>query len=397
MSSSLIDKIKNRAKAIHSEIVEIRRHLHANPELSFFEKETSDYISKKLTEYGIQHQKNIGGYGIVALINPEKASKFVVALRGDMDALPIQEENDVSYKSTKSGVMHACGHDVHSSCLLGVAKILNEIKDELNGTVKLIFQPAEEKLPGGATLMIADGVLENPRPNFIIGQHVMPFIETGKVGFRKGMYMASSDEIEIKVIGKGGHGAMPHLCIDPIAISAQIITSLQQLISRVSMPIQPSVLTIGRIEGLGTYNVIPNEVTMLGTFRTLNEEWRTKAHIKIQEICENIAQSFGAIAEVKINKGYPHLFNNVELTTDLEQNAKQYLGSEKVEELTIWMAAEDFAYYSHEIDACFYRLGTGNFALGTTNSVHTPKFNIDEDAIITGVGLMAYLTASKLS
>ena len=391
----LKDKITRLAEQIHSDVVDNRRHLHANPELSFHEYETSAFVAGKLDELGISYQK-MANTGLVALIKGAKPSDAVVALRADMDALPILEANDVSYKSTKPGVMHACGHDVHTSSLLGTAKILTELKDEFAGTVKLIFQPAEEKLPGGANLMIQEGVLENPKPGAVVGQHVMPLIESGKVGFRARKYMASTDEIYVTVYGKGGHGAQPQQNIDPVLITSHIIVALQQIVSRVADPKTPSVLSFGKVIANGATNVIPNEVYLEGTFRTMDEEWRAKAHEKMKKMAEGIAEAMGGSCDFKIMRGYPFLINEEKLTADVRAYAEDYLGKENVLDLDIWMAAEDFAYYSQVSDACFYRLGTGNIARGITSSVHTPTFDVDEDSLRLSTGLMTYIALKQL-
>jgi amidohydrolase len=339
----------------------------------------------------------VANTGIVALIKGKNPEKKVIALRADLDALPILEQNEVIYKSNNIGVMHACGHDVHTTCLLGAAEILYNLRESFEGTIKLIFQPGEEKLPGGASLMIAENVLENPSPEAIFGQHVMPLIPVGKVGFKSGLYMASSDEIFIKVIGKGGHGAMPHLNIDPIVIAAQIIIALQQIVSRMASPIIPSVLSFGKINANGATNVIPNEVLIEGTFRTLDEKWRFDAHGKMIKMANLIAEGMGGKCEFEVRKGYPFLRNDEDLTSLAKQGAIEYLGNENVVDLDTWMAAEDFAYYSQIIPACFYRLGTRNEKKGIVSSVHSPTFDIDEDALNIGVGLMAYLAIKKLS
>lgn len=391
----LKDKITKLAEQIHSNVVENRRHLHANPELSFHEYETSAFVAGKLDELGISYQK-MANTGLVAIIKGARPSDKVVALRADMDALPILEANEVSYKSTKPGVMHACGHDVHTSSLLGTAKILTELKDEFAGTVKLIFQPAEEKLPGGANLMIQEGVLENPKPDAVVGQHVMPLIESGKVGFRSGKYMASTDEIYVTVYGKGGHGAQPQQNIDPVLITSHIIVALQQIVSRVADPKTPSVLSFGKVIANGATNVIPNEVYLEGTFRTMDEEWRAKAHEKMKKMAEGIAEAMGGSCDFKIMRGYPFLINEEKLTADVRAYAEDYLGKENVLDLDIWMAAEDFAYYSQVSDACFYRLGTGNIARGITSSVHTPTFDVDEDSLRLSTGLMTYIALKQL-
>lgn len=391
----LKERIQQLAASVLDETIQTRRHLHAHPELSFHEHETVAFVAAKLDELGIAYQP-MANTGLVALIKGDKPSDQVVALRADMDALPIEEANEVSYKSTKSGVMHACGHDAHTASLLGTASILTQLKSEFGGTVKLIFQPAEEVLPGGASLMIKEGVLENPKPQAVFGQHVMPLIDAGKVGFRSGKYMASTDELYVTVKGKGGHGAQPQQNIDPVLISAHILVALQQIVSRAADPKLPSVLSFGKVIANGATNVIPNEVKLEGTFRTLDEQWRTEAHIKMKKMAEGIAESMGGSCEFEIRKGYPFLVNEEKLTEQAKAYAEDYLGKENVLDLDIWMAAEDFAYYSQVADACFYRLGTRNEAKGITSSVHTPTFDIDEQAFAISTGLMAYLALKRL-
>jgi amidohydrolase len=392
----LKDKIKELAKAYKHEVISNRRHLHANPELSYLEFQTAAFVKEKLENLGITTIEQKATTGWSALIEGKNPSKKVIALRADMDALPIIEANDVPYKSKNPGVMHACGHDAHTASLLGAAKILQEVKDQFEGTIKLIFQPGEEVAPGGASFMIRDGVLENPRPSGIIGQHVMPFIPTGKVGFRQGLYMASADELYITVKGKGGHAAMPETLIDPVLIASHMIVALQQVVSRAASPKIPSVLSFGRVEALGATNVIPNEVKIQGTFRTLNEDWRAKAHQKMLQIAHGIVEGMGGELNFEIRKGYPFLQNNPELTARATAAAKDYLGEENVLDLDIWMAAEDFSYYSQVVDGCFYRLGTRNEERGIVSGVHTPTFDIDEDALEIGAGLMAWLAVSEL-
>jgi len=389
------EKIQDLAKTIFDDVVANRRHLHSHPELSFHEVETSAFIAKKLDELGLTYER-MADNGLVALIKGEKPSDQVVALRADMDALPILEANDVPYKSQNTGVMHACGHDAHTSSLLGTAKILTSLKSEFGGTVKLIFQPAEEKLPGGASLMIKEGVLQNPTPQAVIGQHVMPFIDAGKVGFRAGKYMASADEIYVTVKGKGGHAAQPQQNIDPVLITAHILTALQQVVSRFADPKTPSVLSFGKVIANGATNVIPNEVYLEGTFRTMDEEWRAEAHVKMKKLAEGIAESMGGSCDFNIMKGYPFLVNEEKLTASTRYFAEEYLGKENVLDLDIWMAAEDFAYYSQVADSCFYRLGTRNESRGITSSVHTPTFDVEESALQLSTGLMAYLAVKQL-
>ncbi len=393
----LKDQVKSLSEKYFSDVLEFRRHIHANPELSFEEHETSKYVKDKLSSFGLTEINSMADTGLVASIKGKNPDSKVIALRADMDALPIHEANEVSYKSKNEGVMHACGHDVHTSSLLGAAKILEEVKDQFEGTVKLIFQPGEEKFPGGASIMIKEGVLKNPEPHGIIGQHVMPLVPVGKVGFRNGMYMASADEIYVTVKGKGGHGAMPEFNIDPVLITSHIIVALQQIVSRVASPKMPSVLSFGKVIANGATNVIPNEVKLEGTFRTFDEEWRKEAHKKMKKMAEGIAESMGGSCDFDIKVGYPHLKNNEELTNKAREAAKDYMGAENVVDLDLWMAAEDFAYYSQETDACFYRLGIRNEEKGIISGVHTPTFNIDEDALKTGMGLMAWLAINELN
>ncbi|MES2456531.1 MAG: M20 family metallopeptidase [Bacteroidota bacterium] len=389
------DQIKQYANAIFEQVVGYRQHIHANPELSFHEYETSAFIKSKLTEWGIPFSE-LANTGVVGLIKGELPSEQVIALRADMDALPILEANEKPYVSKNKGVMHACGHDVHSSSLLGTAYILNSLKAEFGGTVKLIFQPAEELLPGGASIMIKEGVLENPKPHHIVGQHVMPLIDAGKVGFRSGIYMASTDELYVTVHGKGGHGAQPHQNIDPVLIAAHLIVALQQIVSRNADPRLPSVLSFGKVIANGATNIIPNEVKIEGTFRTLNEEWRKEAKRLMKKMAEGIAESMGGSCDFRIADGYPYLINEEKLTANARAFAEDYLGKENVVDLDIWMAAEDFAYYSQVTDACFYRLGTGNKEKDTCYSVHTPRFDIDEEALRVSTGLMTYIALKQL-
>lgn len=391
------DQIKELGKRFADDTVQIRRHIHANPELSYEEYETAKYVATQLRALGIEPKEGVAGTGLTALIEGKNPQSRTVALRADMDALPIVETNEVPYKSKNEGIMHACGHDVHTSCLLGAARILNSIKDQFEGTVKLVFQPGEEKNPGGASLMIKAGALENPRPDRMLGQHVMPYIPVGKVGFREGQYMASADEIYLTVKGKGGHAALPDKVIDPILIASHIMIALQQVVSRNADPKKPTVLSFGTIHGGKAQNIIPEEVKLSGTFRALNEEWRFEAHKRITAIAQGVAEGMGGSCEVNIDVGYPYLTNDAETTRIARQAAETYLGEENVVDLDLWMGAEDFAYYTHEVPCSFYRLGTGNEAKGTTNGVHTPNFNIDEDAIEIGIGMMAWLALNQLS
>ncbi|MBE5319589.1 amidohydrolase [Pedobacter sp. MR2016-19] len=389
------NKVQELAAHIFNDVVGYRQHIHANPELSFKEFETSLFIKDKLNKWGIEYT-DCANTGVVGLIKGNLASDKVIALRADMDALPIHEANDKPYRSKNHGVMHACGHDVHTSSLLGTAYILNQLKDNFGGTIKLIFQPAEELLPGGASIMIKEGVLENPKPNYIVGQHVMPLIDAGKVGFRSGIYMASTDELYVTVTGKGGHGAQPHQNIDPVVIASHIIIALQQVVSRNADPRIPSVLSFGKVIANGATNIIPNEVKIEGTFRTLDEDWRDEAHKRMKKMAEGIAESMGGSCDFDIHRGYPFLINEEKLTANARAFAEEFLGKENVVDLDIWMAAEDFSFYSQVTDACFYRLGTGNAAKDTQYSVHTPRFDVDEDALKISTGLMAYIALKQL-
>jgi len=395
-SSQLQASIKNRAKILLPELIKIRQNIHQNPELSFQEFETQKKVENYLQKLGLSTQR-LANTGVVALIEGKNPSKRCVALRADMDALPIIEVNDGRpYRSLNEGVMHACGHDVHTTSLLGAATILNELKSEFEGSIKLVFQPGEEKLPGGASFMIADGVLQNPPVDFMIGQHVMPLIDTGGVGFRKGLYMASTDEIFITVKGVGGHGALPHLAVDSVLVASHIVVAMQQIVSRNQNPALHSVLSFGKIIGNGATNVLPPNVEIHGTFRTVDENWRAEAHEKIRRLAEGLAHSMGAEIDIEIKKGYPFLKNDETLTSICMEAAAEYVGGDRVEELELWMAAEDFSYYSQEVPSCFYRLGTRNMEKGTHYSVHHPSFDIDEDALEIGSGLMAELALKAL-
>lgn len=389
--------IKKEAENIFGWLQDIRHHLHENPELSFEEYQTSAYVKAQLENMGFQDITMMGGTGVVLDIKGDKPGSKVLALRADMDALPIIETNEIQYKSKVPGIMHACGHDVHTTCLLGAARILYQIKESFGGTLRLIFQPGEERVPGGASILIKEGVLQKPDVQHIIGQHVMPYLPVGQVGFRKGLYMASTDELYITIQGKGGHGAMPHQGKDAVLMAAHVIVALQQVVSRNTQPILPCVLSIGKVEANGATNIIPDMVKLEGTFRTLNETWRKEAHEIIRTLAEGVVKSMGGEAIVTIEKGYPFLVNEPELTQRCQDAAIEYLGEENVKELDIWMAAEDFAWYSHEIPGCFYRLGVRNEAKGITSGVHTSTFNIDEDALKTGAGLMAWLAWKELT
>lgn len=389
----LQQRIKNLASQYAPEFIEVRRYLHAHPELSYKEFETSKLVQQKLTEYNIPFEVK-ATTGVVGLIKGNNPDSRIVALRADMDALPIEEENDVDYKSMVPGVMHACGHDVHTTCLLGAAKILAETRDDWEGTVKLIFQPGEEKNPGGASLLIKEGVLENPAPQCIFGLHVNPQLEAGKLSFRAGKVMASADELYFTIRSKGGHAAAPHLTADTILIASHLVVSLQQVISRNRDPLSPSVLSISSFQGGHTTNVIPSEVKLMGTFRAMDEGWRFRAHNIIRQHTTELVQAMGAEADVLIDVGYPTVYNHEALHLKARHLAEEFMGKEHVGETEVRMGAEDFGYYSQKIPGCFFRLGTANKVKGLTSGVHTPTFNIDESAIEIGIGMMAAFGAT---
>ena len=390
----MIEKVKNIAKKHVLEVVNIRKHLHANPELSFKEYETSKFIQSVLKKHNIPFTSGHVETGIIATIKGRNPDEKEILLRADMDALPITEDNNIDYKSKNKGVMHACGHDVHSASLIGTALILNELKEDFNGTIKFVFQPGEEKLPGGAKLMIEDGLLNN-KPHACIAQHVYPDLPVGKVGFRPGLYMASADEIYITVKGKGGHAALPHLLNDPILMTAQIITSLQQIVSRNNQPNNPSVLSFGYINAPGETNIIPDTVLIKGTFRTFDEKWRFLAHEKMKKIASGICESEGGSCDFDIKVGYPFLVNDVEITKTAINAAEKYLGKKNVINLDLRMTSEDFAYISQSSPSCFYRIGTSDGK--TSKRLHTSKFDIDEKAFSISSGLMAYIALEQIS
>lgn len=396
MADQLLSVFKAASEKIHQEVVGYRRHLHQYPELSFEEKATSAFVAALLKEWGIPFRSGIGGYGILASIEGQSPHSKRVALRADMDALPILEKNEAPYVSKNPGVMHACGHDVHTASLLGTAKILQANRDSWQGTVQLIFQPGEEKNPGGASLMLADGVFAEAAPSGILGQHVHPPLEAGKIGFFSGPYMAASDEIYLTVKGRGGHAARPHLTIDPVAIAAQILVTLQNVVSRNADPSEPSVLSFGYIASDGgATNVIPNEVKIAGTLRTMNEAWREEARKRIRKIAESVAFGMGGVCHVHIDEGYPVLVNDPELTAKTRRQAEAFMGKENVVDLDITLASEDFAFFAQALPGCFYRLGTGNPSRGITSPVHTNTFDVDETCLAHSSGLMAWLAVQS--
>jgi amidohydrolase len=394
--NKLQDIIDLKVNSIFEKVVQYREHLHKHPELSFQEFETANFVEKKLKEIGIQNIKRIGKTGVTGLIlgkNHTLEDSFI-GLRADLDALPITEENEVSYKSINIGVMHACGHDAHTSILLGAAEVLNEIKDELPHPIKLIFQPGEEKNPGGASILIKEGVLENPKVSHMFALHVYPELNTGKIGFKPGLYMASCDEIYITIYGKGGHGAMPHQCIDPIVIGSTIITSLQQIVSRSCDPKIPCVLSFGHFEALGATNVIPTKAILKGTFRTMDENWREQALSLIEKQVKSIVESFNGEVDIEISRGYPCLINDDLLTIKSKEKLLPILGKENLDELPIRLTSEDFAFYSQIVPVCFLRLGVGDINKETNYGVHHPKFDIHKDSLKTGMITLANLVAN---
>jgi amidohydrolase len=394
---ALINRIKQLAENNFQSIVALRRQIHAHPELSFKEFKTAALISDFLTSTGILHQTGVATTGVVGLIQGKNPEIKITALRADMDALPISEKNKIPYKSKYPGVMHACGHDVHTASLLGAAKILYDVRDQFEGTVKIIFQPSEEEYPGGAKVMIEEGVLENPAPSTIFGQHVFPELDVGKVGMKTGKFMASTDEIYLTVKGRGGHGAIPHKNIDPVLIAAHIVTALQQIVSRNSNPAMPSVLSIGRFIANGHTNIIPDEVRLAGIIRTFDEDWRREMKQKLTTIARGVAKSMGGSCHVKIEQGYPTLVNDDLLTQRAMSHAVEFLGKENVVELDLRTTAEDFAYFAQKIPGCFYRLGIRNEGKKITSNLHTATFNVDEGSLITGMGLMAWLAVRELN
>ena len=394
-NTRLADLFTSAADNLSPQLSIWRRHLHSHPELSYKEYETMKYVSGELDKMGVSHKSGIVDTGIVATIESNDPSSRFMALRADLDALPIQELNDVTYASCNPGVMHACGHDVHTTSLLGAAYILSKNKDQWSGTVRLIFQPGEERLPGGASLMVAEGVLKNPVPSHILGSHVFPELPAGHVGMRQGTYMASADEIHLTIIGKGGHAALPENQSNPLIVASEIILALEKLINERPDPSIKTVLAFGFIEGLGATNVIPNEVHLKGTFRSLNETWRYEVHEKIRTIIEDICLKRGASYDLKIPVGYPSVYNDPDLTSRMKASAIEFLGKDKVHDLPVRMTAEDFSFYAREIPGCFYRIGTSspNSELGHSG-LHTPHFDVDEDSLKLGAGLMAYAAAT---
>jgi amidohydrolase len=387
------EKIKLLAEKYYPRVIEIRRQIHAHPELSYEENTTAALVASELQKLNIPFTTGIAKTGIVGILKGKNPDKKCIALRADMDALPIQEQNKTPYKSQVPGVMHACGHDVHTANLLGTAMILSELKNEWEGTVKLIFQPSEEKIPSGAPAMIAEGVLENPKVEAIYGLHVHTELESGEIGFRSGNFMASADEIYLTVHGKGGHAAQPANFISPLIVSAEILLALQRF---TDMDI-PVVLSFGKITANGATNVIPEIAELEGTLRCFDEKLRNKMHVELTAVCTDIAAKYGATCDVNICKGYPVLTNDETLTAQAKKIATNYLGADHIHDLPIRMGAEDFAFYSQIVPACFYRIGVANKSAGITSPIHTPTFDIDEPALLTSIGIMATIAIDSLS
>lgn len=401
---TIISTIKKLAETHFKDVVGFRRHIHQHPELSFQEFNTSKFVCTVLDKHKITYTKGIVKTGIVAIIEGKNPAKQTLLLRADLDALPIEEKNNVDYISQNVGVMHACGHDAHTASVLGTAIILNKLKEEFEGTVKIMFQPGEEVLPGGSSLMIKEGVLQNPKVDLAIAQHVFPSMEVGKVGFRSGMYMASTDEIHITIIGKGGHAAMAGEYNNPLVVAAHIITEIEKQfpftideegVARNTKNNIPTVIAFGKIEGKGATNVIPESVYLAGTFRTMDEVWRKTVKEKIKQITQSVCESYKVKADINIMDGYPFLINDAVVTEQCKQSAIEYLGKENVEDLPLRMTAEDFAYITQQVPSCFYRLGTGNKAKGITSGVHTSSFDIDEHALKISSGLMAWMVINS--
>lgn len=391
----IIGEIKELAKEYFDEIVLCRRHLHQYPELSKKETETANFICLKLRDMGIEYKKDVGGHGIYGFVEGKNPQKKCIAIRADMDALPIQEETSLPYKSKKDGIMHACGHDIHMASLLGTIKILSKMRDKFEGRVMFIFQPSEESYPGGAISMLNDGIFDEVLPSEIFAYHTTPEMDCGYIGMKEGKYMASTDEIYIDVIGKGGHGATPDLNIDPILAASHIVVALQSIVSRNANPTMPTTFSIGRFIADGRTNVIPNHVKMEGIIRTFDENWRKECHELIERIAKQTAQAYGAEARVFVDAGYPFVYNNPDTTNRALSLAKEYFGEDKVLELESRMTAEDFSYFAQRTSGCYFRIGTRKEGQPITN-LHTNNFDVDEKCIEYAMGISSYFAISSL-
>ncbi|MCA5005465.1 M20 metallopeptidase family protein [Sphingobacterium bovistauri] len=385
-----INRIKELVANIKEEAIATRRYLHKYPELSFKEFKTSAYIKSILEQENLSFEEVANTGILVKIVGTKSESSDCILLRADIDALPIQEVNGTAFDSVNSNVMHACGHDFHTANLLSVLKLLSNLKHEFSGTVLGVFQPAEEKIPGGAKAVLESGILSDYVIKAVLGLHVSPKYPVGNVAIRAGKFMASSDELFVTITGKGGHGAQPHLNIDPVLIASQLVVSLQQIVSRVANPAIPSVLSIGKFIANGATNVIPNEVYLEGTFRTMDEEWRDRALSLIEKQIKELPALYGAKVELEIRRGYPALINDIELTNVVANLLREYHGFESVHEADIWMAAEDFAYYTKSYPSTFYLIGIANTSKGIVSELHTPTFQIDEDAFDQAIGSMIY-------
>lgn len=387
------NRILSLAQGLQQDLLRIRQHLHANPELSFKEYQTSAFIQQELRALGIEFEK-IADTGLIGTIQGRSTHGPVIGLRADMDALPITELNAVPYASTNPGVMHACGHDVHTTWLLGAARLLIDLRNEWEGTVRLFFQPGEEVDPGGANIMIQQGALEKFRPDKMFGLHVAPQFEIGKIGIGAGPVMASVDDIFITLRGPGGHAAAPHETIDTVLAAAELVTGLQKIISRNKPPFSPSILSICSFHGGDATNIIPATVTLSGTLRCMDEVWRAKAIKLIHSFVEAISQGSGAEIECRIDTGYPSLLNDPVATEYARERLQQIFSPDSIIPMPQSLGAEDFAYFAQQVPASFLRIGTGNSAKGITSAIHTPRFDIDESALPIGVAVLTALVVN---
>jgi amidohydrolase len=381
---------------LKEEVIQLRRHFHMYPELSYEESDTSAFICSWLQKNGVSFRKGIAGTGIIGTIEGKAKGNRVLAIRAEMDALPISERNKTEYSSLNPGKMHACGHDAHMAMLMGTAKLLNSIGEQFGGTILLIFQPGEEKSPGGARLVIESGELNNPKPDIIIAQHILPELETGKVGYKSGRYMASCDEIYITVTGKGGHAALPGLTTDQIYIASNLVIRLKNRMSeRQTIKKIPTVLGIGRISGEGATNIIPEKVYISGTFRTFDENWRSEGLALVRQISVETEEEYGVKIDVNIAEGYPVLFNDEMLTSKAIGFSTELLGKDKIETYDIRMSSDDFSFYSDLAPSLYYRVGI--MKKGTEMlKLHTSDFDIDEDGLETGVANLSWLVYNFL-
>ncbi|MEF8816807.1 MAG: M20 family metallopeptidase [Salinibacter sp.] len=385
----MLDSIQSAADDVYPEVVDLRRALHRRPELSGEEHETARRVAERLEALGLDVRTGVYETGVVATLDGDEPGPTLL-LRADMDALPIQEETGLDFASEHEGVMHACGHDLHTSSLLGTAMILARHREAVHGQVRFCFQPHEERIPGGAKFMIEEGVLDardgGPAPAAAIGQHVKPDLPPGTLGVRPGAFMASTDEVYVTVTGAGGHAAAPHEGVDPVYVASEIVGALQSLVSRRCPPGVPSILTIGRLVADGATNVIPDTARLEGTFRAMDETWRFRAHALFRQLVRRTAEAHGATAEVEVREGYPALHNDEATTSLVRTAAHEYVGPGRTVDADRWFAGEDFAYFLQECPGTFYQLG-----VGSDHGLHTSRFDPDEEALRTGTGFMAYL------